>query len=119
MGGEKENSDQYGAAENLESTRRAPTDVSMEKLSAAFENPLAGIPKEQLMSDVETFCKQFNLVEHMDEFKKGALISQAPERAQSLDELSSEDKAVLEREHTHRWSQPWKLYWLASKQAVL
>ena len=115
MDNKDEKSGQYAAAENLESTRRAPTDVSMEKLSAAFENPLAGIPKEQLMSDVETFCKQFNLVEHTEEFKKGALIAQAPDRAQSLDELSSEDKTVLEREHTHRWSQPWRLYWLASK----
>lgn len=118
MDGEKEeygSSKNHGSAENLESTKRSPTDVNMEKLSAAFENPLAGIPREQLMKDVETFCKQFNLMEHIEDFKKGALISQSPENAQSLEQLSAEDKTTLEREHTHRWTQPWQLYWLASE----
>jgi hypothetical protein len=104
-----------GHVENSAGTRRRPTDFNVEKLSAAFENPLANIPKEQLLSDVETFCKQHNLVEYMDEFKKGALVAQSPTEAQSFQELPPEDKVALEREHTHRWSQPWQLYWLASK----
>jgi hypothetical protein len=101
--------------QNIECARRRPTDFNMGKLSATFANPLANIPKEQLMSDVETFCKQHNLQEFMDEFKKGALVAQSPAEAQNFPELSPEDKNVLEREHTHRWSQPWRLYWLASE----
>lgn len=88
--------------ENTGGTRRRPIDFNVEKLSATFENPLANIPKEQLMSDVETFCKQHNLVEYMDEFKKGGLVAQSPSEAQSFHELSEQDKTALEREHTHR-----------------
>lgn len=91
---------------------RAPTDVDMAKLSAIFENPLAGIPREQLLSDVDTFCKQFDLTNYLEEFKKGALIAQSPDTALDLTELSDEDKRLIEREHTHKWHQPFKLYWL-------
>ena len=102
--------------QNIEGTRRRSTfDFNMEKLSATFENPLRDVSKEQLMSDVETFCKQHHLEEHLEVFKKGALVAQTPTEAQSFEELSSDEKLVLEREHTHRWSQPWQLYWLASK----
>ena len=106
-----------GSVEKFEGTRRRPTDVNMEKLSATFENPLANIPKKQLLSDVETFCKQHNLQEYMDEFKRGALVAQSPSEAHTLHDLSSDDKVALEREQTHRWSQPWQLYWLASECA--
>ena len=104
-----------GGVQNVEGTRRRPTDFNMEKLSATFENPLRDIPKEQLLSDVEAFCKQHNLEEYVEEFKKGALVAQSPLEAQNFQELSPEDKVALEREHTHRWSQPWQLYWLASE----
>jgi hypothetical protein len=50
-----------GTVENFEGTRRRTSNFNTEKLSAAFENPLANIPKQQLLSDVETFCKQYNL----------------------------------------------------------
>jgi hypothetical protein len=91
-----------GHVENAAGKRRRSTDFNMENLSATFENPLANIAKEQLLSD-------------MDEFKKGALVAQSPTEAQTFEELSREDKLTLEREHTHRWSQPWQLYWLASE----
>jgi len=104
-----------GSVEKFEGTRRRSTDFNMEKLSATFENPLANIPRDQLLSDVEIFCKQHNLQEYMDEFKRGALVAQSPSEAHTLHELSSDDKDALEREQTHRWSQPWKLYWLASE----
>lgn len=85
------------------------------KLNAVFENPLAGVPRERLFEDVERFCKKFGLEEYVDTFKKGALISQNPAGAQDLVELSEEEKEVLRREHTHKWSQPWHLYFMACK----
>ena len=106
---------QNGVAEAHENTKRRPTDFNPDKLAAAFENPLSGISKEQLMSDVETFCKEHNLTDHLEDFKKGALVAQRPSDFQSFTELSEEDRVCLEREHTHRWSQPWQLYWLCSK----
>lgn len=85
------------------------------KLSAVFENPLAGVPRERLFEDVEKFCKQFGLEEHVETFKKGALVSQNPSGAQDLVELSQEEKEFLRREHTNKWSQPWQLYFMAGK----
>lgn len=84
------------------------------KLSAVFENPLAGVPRERLFEDVERFCRQFGLEEYIDTFKKAALVSQNPAGAQDLLELSEEEKEILRREHTHKWSQPWQLYFMAS-----
>lgn len=85
------------------------------KLSAVFENPLAGVPRERLFEDVERFCRQFGLEEYIDTFKKAALVSQNPAGAQDLLELSEEEKEILRREHTHKWSQPWQLYFMACK----
>lgn len=82
-------------------------------LNAVFENPLAGIPREQLFKDVVEFCQKYNLMDHVETFKKGALISQDPASATSLPELSEHEREALEREHTHKWSQPWQLYFLA------
>ncbi|KAJ9207367.1 hypothetical protein DTO164E3_641 [Paecilomyces variotii] len=84
------------------------------KLSAVFENPLAGVPRERLFEDVEKFCKEFGLEEHVETFKKGALVSQNPSGAQDLVELSQEEKEFLRREHTNKWSQPWQLYFMAA-----
>ncbi|KAL1959868.1 hypothetical protein VTO42DRAFT_1013 [Malbranchea cinnamomea] len=82
-------------------------------LSAVFENPLASIPREKLMADVERFCERFNLTDHVEAFKKGALVSQNPHSALELGELNEEEKAALRREKTHKWSQPKALYHLA------
>lgn len=84
-------------------------------LNAIFENPLAGIPRDRLMKDVQEFCLRFNLMDDLETFQKGALVSQDPEGAATMPELSEFEKETLIREKTHKWSQPWQLYWLASK----
>ncbi|KAL9115140.1 MAG: hypothetical protein Q9227_000934 [Pyrenula ochraceoflavens] len=92
---------------------RRPTQIDTTNLAAVFENPLAGVPKDQLMADVETFCKKYDLIDHIDEFRKGALVAQNPSQALDVTELSEQDRIFIEREHTHKWSQPWQLYFLA------
>jgi len=82
-------------------------------LNAIFENPLAGIPRDRLMKDVQEFCLRFNLMDDLETFQKGALVSQDPEGAATMPELSEFEKETLIREKTHKWSQPWQLYWLA------
>ncbi|KAJ5808106.1 hypothetical protein N7474_009375 [Penicillium riverlandense] len=88
--------------------------MGRDHLNAVFENPLAGIPREQLLRNVEEFCKKYQLEEYRETFVKGALISQDPANATNLPELTDEEREALIREHTHKWSQPWKLYWLAA-----
>ncbi|KAJ5174750.1 uncharacterized protein N7482_000627 [Penicillium canariense] len=82
-------------------------------LNAIFDNPLAGIPREQLMKDVHEFCRRFNLMADLETFQKGALISQSPETAATMPELNESERESLIREKTHKWSQPWELYFLA------
>ena len=86
--------------------------VNFDKLSAAFENPLAGLSKEQICSDVEAFCNENGLTESVDVFKKGALVAQNPAAALEVAGLTDDERRILEREQTHRWSQPFTLYWL-------
>lgn len=94
-------------------------DTETNELSAVFENPLADVPRDKVLLDVDTFCRQYGLEEHLENFKKGALISQNPGVALALPELSEEDKETLRREQTHKWSQPWQLYFMASKYYLL
>lgn len=85
---------------------------NVEQLSAVFENPLAGKTREELLADVEAFCQQWELMDHIEDFRKGALVAQNPRDYADMPELSAADREVIEREHTHRWSQPFTLYWL-------
>ncbi|KAJ5239427.1 hypothetical protein N7468_004046 [Penicillium chermesinum] len=83
-----------------------------DNLNAVFENPLAGIPRDELFRNVEEFCTKFGLLDDLEVFKKGALISQSPATAASLPELNEAEREALVREHTHKWHQPWQLYFL-------
>lgn len=89
--------------------------LGRDHLNAVFENPLAGIPREQLLKNVAEFCKKYQLEEYQETFVKGALVSQDSANAINLPELTDEEREALIREHTHKWSQPWKLYWLAGE----
>ena len=82
------------------------------KLNAVFENPLAGIPVEQLMRDVEDFCNQWGLSESVDMIKKGALVARDADKATEVDGLTPEEKDALVNEKAHKWRHPWMLYWL-------
>jgi hypothetical protein len=101
-------------AHTVEDTRRKKSfsDVDPDKLSAAFENPLANIPKEQLLSEVDDFVKKNGLEEFAEDFRKGALVAQNPKGYAEFAELNDDDRRVLEREHTHRWDQTFTLWWL-------
>ena len=89
-----------------------PEVVPRNKLNAMFENPLADIPKAQLMKDVDDFCATHELQEYNAAFRKGALVAQNPHDIQSIEELDDTDRTHLEDEHTHKWRQPKTLYYL-------
>ncbi|KAF2452550.1 putative MFS myo-inositol transporter [Lineolata rhizophorae] len=86
---------------------------SVEKnANAALRNPLAGLSKKALFKDVETFAESKGLTEHIDILKKGALVAQNPSQFEMIEELSEEDKETLRMETTHRWKQPWMMYFM-------
>ena len=81
-------------------------------VNVKLANPLSGIPHDQLMADAAQFAEDHGLGHLKEEFQKGALVAQDPTAFESLTQLSEEDKVILRREVTHRWDQPWQLYYL-------
>ncbi|KXN90282.1 Putative polyol transporter 1, partial [Leucoagaricus sp. SymC.cos] len=75
-----------------------------------IQNPLHGIPKDKLLSQVEDFAKEKGMEDITPLLQKGALIAQNASQFESIPELDEEDKAVIRRETTHKWSQPRDLY---------
>ncbi|KAL5354486.1 hypothetical protein ACLOAV_000575 [Pseudogymnoascus australis] len=82
-------------------------------ISGRIENPLAGIPRATLLSDVEKFAEEKSLTGHVDILKKGALVAQDPLNYEditgehSLTEVEIED---LRNEILHKWRHPRTLY---------
>jgi hypothetical protein len=79
-------------------------------VAARIQNPLAHIPKAQLLADVDAFAQENNLTDKVELLRKGALVAQNPAGFESLAELNEAEKAVLLREKTHKWDQPRALY---------
>lgn len=79
------------------------------------KNPLAGLTKEELLADVEAFAQEKNLQHALDDLKRGALVAQDPKRFESLSELSDHEKDLLRREKTHKWKQPFMMYFMTSQ----
>ena len=111
-GNDPEKRGSHTAAASSAPRKKSFIDVDESKLSAAFENPLARISKDKLLADVDAFCKDHGLSEFAADFRKGALVAQRPNNVDRITELSDEDREALRREHTHRWSQPFMLWWL-------
>ncbi|GAA5939641.1 hypothetical protein JCM3775_002075 [Rhodotorula graminis] len=80
--------------------------------NALLENPLQGISHERLEAMGRAFAREKGLGEYEEEFAKGAQVAQDPLAFESLTMLNDEDRNVLRREITHKWHQPWQLYFL-------
>lgn len=98
--------------EDETSFRENTAQASNENINVKLANPLTGIPHKQLMLDGENFAKSHGLGHLSELFQKGALVAQDPLAFETLPLLTSEEKEVLRREITHKWSQPKMLYYL-------
>ncbi|KAB8290873.1 hypothetical protein EYC80_008510 [Monilinia laxa] len=88
--------------------------IDLTQLSAnttgEIRNPLIGIPKHQLLQDVEAFATKHGISDILPILTKGALVAQSPHHADKITELDDEDRRVLIEEVTHRWKHPKVLY---------
>lgn len=75
-----------------------------------IRNPLAGVPKSELLHDVEVYAQENQLDGALEHLRKGALIAQRPDDFEAIEELDGDDLDVLRREKTHRWVHPKMLY---------
>lgn len=81
-------------------------------VNAILANPLEGIPHEKLMANAARFARAHGMEHLTEDFQKGALVAQDPAAFESLTQLNEDDKNLLRRELTHKWDQPWELYYL-------
>ncbi|KAI0428179.1 sugar transporter-domain-containing protein [Xylaria sp. FL1042] len=101
-----------GDAEKARRGSVAHIDIN-KNLDAKIQNPLAGIPRQQLLADVEDFARENGLTEHVALLRKGALVAQDPtcfEDIQGAEALDEAEIYALKREITHKWSVPRTLY---------
>jgi hypothetical protein len=75
-----------------------------------IKNPLIGIPKDQLIADVEAFAAEYELQDIIPYLIKGALVAQSPANIDRISELDEADRQVLREEVTHKWKHPRILY---------
>ncbi|KAH6662990.1 hypothetical protein B0J14DRAFT_570681 [Halenospora varia] len=82
-------------------------------LTAKIRNPLAGIPRDVLLRNVEEFAQEKGMVDQVGILKKGALVAQDPSNYEDITgehALSTEEVDVLRNEVLHKWRQPMALY---------
>ncbi|KAL4914368.1 hypothetical protein BDW62DRAFT_190433 [Aspergillus aurantiobrunneus] len=80
--------------------------------SNKLHNPLTGLTREELFQDVERFAREKDLEHILSDLKKGAVIAQDPKIFETLPDLTEEDKELIRREKTHRWQQPFMMYFM-------
>jgi hypothetical protein len=121
---------------NDEESDRDPETTSKinlnENLEARIRNPLAGVPRAQLLRNVEAFAHEKGFPEELFVLTKGAIckswetkyqpcpyahasrdggtVAQSPAEFLTLDRLNNNDRAIIRYEYDHRWSHPWDLY---------
>jgi hypothetical protein len=70
-----------------------------------------GIPKAQLLQDVEAYAREYNLVDILPLLQKGALVAQRHHNFENIEELDMNERQALREEVTHRWKHPKTLYY--------
>lgn len=84
---------------------RCRTSSANHLLVHRIQNPLHGIPRAQLIADVEAFASRNGLDDHADAFRKGALVAQSPGDFEDLTELTEDEKVWLRMESTSESAQ--------------
>lgn len=80
--------------------------------SAKLENPLAGLSPSELARRGEEFSARHGFTDEEDvrAFRLGAMLAGNMNKYDTIDGLTEREKDVLDREITHKWSNPKMLY---------
>ncbi|KAK6440772.1 hypothetical protein LTR95_002996 [Oleoguttula sp. CCFEE 5521] len=91
--------------------RKASIAAMMQNTTGEVKNPLIGIPRPQLMRDVDTFATQYGFSgDEVELLKKGAIVAQNPADFENMPELDDYDRNALREEIMRRWKHPFALY---------
>lgn len=108
-------------ADNASSTThnggRKVTDAEARKrleASKKLANPFAGISPSRLGIMGEEYARKFGMDGEDDirAFRLGAMIAGDDNKYDTIAELTDKEREVLDREITHKWSNPGMLYWV-------
>lgn len=88
----------------------SPDGVRAHTLFHRIKNPLADLTPAQVLRDVDEFAQEHALQEILPLLKKGALIARDPDNYQTVPDLTEEDITAVDDEISHKWRQPWPLY---------
>ncbi|BFZ59613.1 hypothetical protein YB2330_000627 [Saitoella coloradoensis] len=80
-------------------------------VSGKIANPLAGIPKHELLRQVERFAEEQDMTDITPLLQKGALVAQNPPAFEEIAELEEYEREALRNETLHKWRQPRALYY--------
>ncbi|KAF2152239.1 MFS transporter [Myriangium duriaei CBS 260.36] len=83
-----------------------------------IRNPLVGIPRDELLSDVQDFAQANGLVDLLPLLRKGAFAAQSPGSFDQVPDLDETDRAVLHHEIEHRWKHPKILYFAIALSSI-
>jgi MFS family permease len=83
-------------------------------VAAQLTNPLTGMDEKDVLVDVELWTKSRGLEHEIDTFRRGALLARVINTPGAFERINlpEDEKEVLRREQTHKWSQPFMLYFL-------
>jgi len=84
-------------------------------VAAQLTNPLTGMSEADVLADVEGWTRQRGLEHEIDIFRRGALLARVINTEGGFEHiggLPEDEKEILRREHSNRWSQPFMLYFL-------
>ncbi|PSN64692.1 plastidic glucose transporter 4 [Corynespora cassiicola Philippines] len=101
--------------ENAERRESVNDATRKSSVAARLRNPLAGMTEQAVLDDVDIWCQEKGLTQYQDEFRKGALIARVGQRDDGFEyvsQLTEDERALLRHETTHRWDQPFMLYFL-------
>ena len=85
------------------------------EVQAKLRNPLIGMSEADVLADADKFVEARGLQAEREAFRKGALVARVQHRDngfESITDLPENDKQILRDEITHKWRQPFKLYFL-------
>lgn len=84
--------------------------TAVQRANSKLAHPLAGYSQTQLIEMGAAYARDHGMEDLQEEFSKGALLAQDSAAFETMPLLTEEDKVVLRREITHKWSHPKQLY---------
>ena len=103
------------SAEQHDGSTLNNTALHRSDVQAKLRNPLIGMSEADVLADVDRFVEARGLQEERKAFRRGALVARVQHREDGFEAIGSlpeNEKQILRDEITHRWRQPFKLYFL-------